>query len=85
MPGKLYDRICHIVLVQLGITEIQPGDRLVEDLGAESADVVNIISTLEDRLNVVLEEETIARISTVADLTEAFEELDPSGDRNASA
>jgi len=62
------DEIRHVVSVQLGVTDVHPGSRMIEDLGAESADVVNIVACLEDKYRVSIDEEKIAEIRTVSDL-----------------
>ena len=60
--------ICEMVELQLGKRGVQPNDRLLEDLGAESADVANLVARAEERYGVFIKESEIARISTPADL-----------------
>ena len=60
--------IISIVSIQLGIRNVVEDHRLVEDLGAESADVANIIAAVEDKYQVLINEEMIARIRSVKDL-----------------
>ncbi len=62
------DEIRDLVAVQLGVRRVAAVDRLVEDLGAESADVVNLVAAVEDRYGIVVEEEEIADLSTVRDI-----------------
>jgi acyl carrier protein len=62
------DEIVEIVSVQLGCDQLNPLDRLVEDLGAESADLVNVAAALEDRYALSIREEDLAELRTVADL-----------------
>lgn len=64
------DEIKDLVRVHLGAKKISPEDRIYEDLGAESADVVNIIAALEDRYQIRIDEEEIGEIKTVGDLVE---------------
>jgi len=64
------DAICLLVAVQLGVPRVAPGDRLVEDLGAESADVLNLVATLEERSGITIAEEEIGDLATVHDLWE---------------
>jgi len=64
------DEIQNLVAVQLGLRTVAAGDRLVEDLGAESADVVNLVAAVEDKYAVEVEEEEIAELSTVRDVFE---------------
>lgn len=57
-----------LVGLQLGRRKVSGQDRLLEDLGAESADIVNIIATVEDKYNISLREADISRVRTVRDL-----------------
>lgn len=65
------DEVRDLVALQLGRRTVGSGDRLVEDLGAESLDVVNAVAAAEDRYDVTIEEEALADLRTVADLYEA--------------
>ena len=43
-------------------------DRIVEDLGAESSDIANIIAAVEDKYKISVPEDTIKSIATVRDM-----------------
>ena len=58
----------HLVALQFGLTAVRPEDRLYEDLGAESMDLVNIAVAVEDRFQVFIPEEELAGLRTVGDL-----------------
>jgi acyl carrier protein len=62
------DDVLSLVAVQLGRKRVAAEDRLVEDLGAESLDLVNIVAALEDHCGIDIPEEEIADLRTVADL-----------------
>lgn len=64
------DEIIRLVELQFGRLGIQPTDRLMEELGAESADVINLVASTEEKYGVVLKESEIARIFTPQDLFE---------------
>jgi acyl carrier protein len=57
-----------LVGLQLGLRYADPDDRLIEDLGAESADVVNILAVVEERYGVSIDEQRLAHIRTLRDL-----------------
>ena len=60
--------ICEMVELQLGKQNVRPNDRFVEDLGAESADVANLVARVEERYDIFIKESEIARIFTPTDL-----------------
>lgn len=62
------DEIREMVGLQLGRREVGADDELVADLGAESADVVNLIANLEDRYGVEIDEEELPELRTPRDL-----------------
>jgi acyl carrier protein len=57
-----------LVALQLGIRLVAEDARLVEDLGAESADVANIVAAVEEKYHIVVKESEIAKIFTPVDL-----------------
>lgn len=70
MPAVRIEDIVRLVSLQLGKRNVAPQDRLLEDLGAESADVANLIARVEEKYRIVLTETEIAQILTAADLFE---------------
>ena len=47
---------------------IEPGDRLVDDLGLDSLTLTTLAVELEDRFQIILSDEEATRIKTVAEL-----------------
>ena len=64
----LATEIAELVKMQLGIADVRATDRLLEDLGAESADALNLVAALEDRYGILVEEDEIPDLRTVADM-----------------
>ncbi len=64
------EEIKKLVALQLGVRVVAEQDRLVEDLGAESADVANIVAAVEEKYHIVVKESEIAKILTPVDLFE---------------
>jgi acyl carrier protein len=69
-PDPIQERIGRLVALQLGRKRVAAGDRIVEDLGAESLDVVNVIARVEEVYGITIEEEELPELRTVAELAE---------------
>jgi acyl carrier protein len=69
--GELLD----IVARQLGRDDADLDDRLVEDLGAESVDLVTIVAVLEEDYQVKISEERLPLLRTTRDLAREISSL----------
>lgn len=74
--ATLQDKVKSIIASKLGIdeNEITPEKSLVNDLGADSLDVVELSMELEREFNLKLEDSDTEKIQTVADLYKLIEE-----------
>ena len=68
MATASMNEIKKLVGLQLGKRIVNEGDRFVEDLGAESADVANIVAVVEEKYGITIKEAEIANITTPANL-----------------
>jgi acyl carrier protein len=68
-----------LVARQLGRRDVALDDRLIEDLGAESMDVVTIVAVIEEAYGVRVDEERLASLHTVRDLAGEIARLDGAG------
>ena len=68
MPVVQFSDIQRLVKLQLGAREVSEASRLIEDLRAESVDIVNLAVSVEDRYGIVIKESELGRIKTVGDL-----------------
>jgi len=68
MATASLDEIKKLVGLQLGKRNVDEHDRFFEDLGAESADLANIVARVEEKYTITIKESEIARILTPADL-----------------
>jgi acyl carrier protein len=66
MPTQ--DDINLIVEIILGRRSVRAGDRLVQELGAESMDIANIARLVEERYGVFIPEERLGDLQTPADI-----------------
>ena len=68
MSTVTMDEIKKLVRLQLGKRNVDEHDRFFEDLGAESADLANLVARVEEEYGVTIKESEIAQIFTPADL-----------------
>jgi acyl carrier protein len=63
-------RIVEIIATQLGIeqADITPQANVVDDLGADSLDVVELIMALEEEFNLEIPDEEAEKIKNVQDI-----------------
>ena len=57
------------------VAKVTPDAKIVEDLGADSLDVVELLSRLEDEYGVMIPDEEVETLVTVADVAAAIEKL----------
>ena len=62
------ETVLELVAAQLGAKAVRSEDRIVEDLGAESMDIVNIIGAVEERYALHIDEAELPAIRTIGDL-----------------
>jgi acyl carrier protein len=67
------NEIKQLVSLQLGIREINDQDHFVEQLGAESVDVMNIIVAVEDKFEIEIKESEIPHLLTAEALHNLIE------------
>lgn len=68
MPVVDFTEIQKLVKLQLGARQVNESSRLIEDLRAESVDIVNLVVSVEERYGIEIKESELARIKTVGDL-----------------
>jgi acyl carrier protein len=70
-------RVKQILTLRLGIPadEITLGARLVDDLGMDSLDAVELAISTERQFNVALSDEQVAKLMTVADIIALVQRL----------
>lgn len=65
-----FDKVVEIIVENLGVNadEVKPESRLIEDLGADSLDAVELSMALEDEFGITIEDEEFAGLVTVEDV-----------------
>lgn len=72
---KVFDKVKEYILMQLpvGGEKVTLDARLVEDLGADSANLMMLIMDLETEFDLTVEDEVLATIKTVGDIVSYIE------------
>ena len=70
MSDSLEQKVRGIVAEQLGVelAEVQPGASILDDLGADSLDVVEVVMTLEESFDIEVPDEDVEAFRTAADV-----------------
>ncbi len=68
----LEDRVVEIIADQLGVEKekVTPEAKFVDDLGADSLDVVELIMAFEEEFGIEIPDEDAEKIQTVGDVIE---------------
>ena len=68
----VFDKVKDIVVDQLGVDEadVTTEARFIEDLGADSLDVVELIMAMEDEFDLEFPEDEAENISTIGDVVD---------------
>ncbi len=68
----VFDTVVRMIAGQLKVDEVKVTreSRLVEDLGADSANVMVLIMDLEDHFNMQVEDSAITSLKTVGDIVD---------------
>ena len=66
------EKVKHIIVEQLGVDEdeVKPAASFVDDLGADSLDVVELVMALEEEFNLEISDEDAEKLATVQQATE---------------
>jgi len=64
------EQVKNIIMEQLNVTEEEclPEAKFIDDLGADSLDLVELIMAMEDHFGLEIADEELAQISTIKDV-----------------
>ena len=71
----VFDTVAGMIAKQLkmDVKDITPDKRLVEDLKADSANIMVMIMDLEDKFGIMVEDDQIMKMRTVGDVADYIE------------
>ncbi|MBQ3169484.1 MAG: acyl carrier protein [Clostridia bacterium] len=73
--NEIFNKVAELITAQLpvSIDKVQMDSRLVEDLGADSANVMILVFDLEREFNVEVDNDMLATVETVKDIVDYLE------------
>lgn len=65
--ASIDEKVKHIIVEQLGVdqAEVKPEAKFVDDLGADSLDVVELVMALEEEFSLEISDEDAEKLQTV--------------------
>ena len=71
------ERMREFLSNQLGIdpADIRPESNIMEDLGADSLDLVEMLTEMENEYNIIITDERVRELTTVGEIANFLEEL----------
>ncbi len=72
MAADVETRVREIIAEQLGVaaTEVTPEASFIEDLGADSLDIVELVMALEEEYGIEISDEDAEKVRTVKDVVD---------------
>jgi len=74
----MQDKIIKMIASKLGkkVEDVTPKSRLIEDLGADSLDIVELLMMLEDEYGITIPDQDAMNMSTIGDVVKFMESQD---------
>lgn len=71
----ILEKVKELVAEQLGVAKdtIQDNSNIVDDLGADSLDVIEMLMTLEEEYGVTIPDDQISKVRTISEIAELIE------------
>lgn len=75
MASEVFEKVKGIIAEQLGVDEgeISPSTSFVDDLGADSLDIVELVMALEEEFGLEISDEEAEKIGTVGEAVRYIE------------
>ncbi|MBW2598645.1 MAG: acyl carrier protein [Deltaproteobacteria bacterium] len=76
MTVNVDEKVKEVIIEQLNITEEEcvPDASFIDDLGADSLDIVELIMAMEDNFSIDISDDDLMKIRTVQDIVDYIKE-----------
>ena len=73
----VFQKLCEFLANQLDVDAalIRPETNIIDDLGADSLDVVELLAAMEDEYNIIITDEHVRELFTVGEVAAFLENL----------
>ena len=70
MAENIQEKVSEIIVEQLGVSadQVSPEAKLIEDLGADSLDAVELVMAVEEEFDIEVPDEEAEKLATVQDI-----------------
>jgi len=71
----IFDEVKEVVVEQLNVNpdEVKEDSKFVEDLGADSLDIVELVMAIEEKFEIEIPDSEAEKVATVADVVKYIE------------
>lgn len=71
----IFDKVKELIIDQLDVEEdaVKPESVIIDDLGADSLDVVDLVMSIEEEFDMEIPDEAVEKIKTVGDIVSYIE------------
>ena len=72
----VFEKVAEVIASQLGVSKdtITENSNILEDLGADSLDIIEMLMTLEEEYGITIPDEKINQVKTVGGICKLIEE-----------
>lgn len=70
MAENIQDKVTEIIVEQLGVSadQVKPESKMIEDLGADSLDAVELVMAVEEEFGIEIPDEDAEKLVSIGDI-----------------
>lgn len=78
MADNIQEKVTEIIVEQLGVSadQVKPESKMIEDLGADSLDAVELVMAVEEEFGIEVPDEEAEKLITVGDIIAHVEKFE---------